>query len=97
MTLSGSEHQALATFVVLRNGRCYLVDSKMVSLPADKTYQLWGFVNGKPVSIGIMGSTPKQVAFTLASSPRPSSLAVTVEAAGGSLTPTTPLVASGTV
>jgi hypothetical protein len=97
VTLSGTEHQALATFVVLRNGTGYLVSSKMAPLPQGETYQLWGFVDGKPVSIGIMGSTPKEAAFTLASSPRPSSLAVTVEPAGGSLTPTLPMVASGAV
>jgi hypothetical protein len=95
VTLSGKGHEALATFVVLRNGTGYLVHSKMAALPAGKTYQLWGFVGGKPVSIGIMGSSPSQVAFTLASSPGPSTFGVTVEPAAGSLTPTLPMVASG--
>jgi hypothetical protein len=97
VTLRGSGHEVLATFVLLRNGTGYLVNSKMASLPAGKTYQLWGFVAGKPVSIGIMGSTPKKVAFTLASSPGPSTFGVTVEPASGSLTPTLPMVASGAV
>lgn len=97
VTLSGSNHEALATFVVLRDGTGYLVRSTMAALPAGKTYQLWGFVAGRPVSIGIMGSSPSQVAFTLASSPRPTSLGVTVEPAGGSRTPTLPMVASGPV
>jgi anti-sigma-K factor RskA len=97
VTLSGSDHHALATFVVLPNGTGYLVRSTMAALPAGKTYQLWGFVAGKPVSIGIMGASPDKVAFTLASSPRPASLGVTVEPAGGSLTPTLPMVASGPV
>jgi hypothetical protein len=97
VTLSGSKHQVLATFVVLRNGTGYLVHSKMAALPSGETYQLWGFVAGKPVSIGIMGSAPQRVAFTLASSPRPASFGVTVEPAGGSLTPTLPMVASGPV
>jgi anti-sigma-K factor RskA len=94
VTLSDSEDRVLATFVVLRDGTGYLVHSKMSALTAGKTYQLWGFVDGKPVSIGIIGSTPHRAAFTLASSPRPTSFAVTVEPAGGSLTPTLPLVAS---
>jgi anti-sigma-K factor RskA len=95
VTLSGSDHEALATFVVLRDGTGYLVHSTMAPLPAGKTYQLWGFVAGKPVSVGIMGSSPHEVAFTLASTPRPSTFGVTVEPAGGSLTPTLPMVASG--
>ncbi|HWD97223.1 MAG TPA: anti-sigma factor [Acidimicrobiales bacterium] len=95
--LGGNGNTVLATFVVLQNGTGYLVSSKMAPLPAGETYQLWGIVAGKPVSIGVMGSHPRQVAFTLASSPGPSKLGVTVEPAGGSLTPSTPMVASGDV
>ncbi len=97
VTLRGSGHDKVATFVVLPNGTGYLVSSTMATLPAGKTYQLWGFVAGKPVSIGIMGAKPRHVAFTLASAPSPSSLAVTIEPARGSLTPTLPIVASGAV
>ena len=85
--LSGSDNKVLATFVVLRNGTGYLVSSKMPALPSNETYQLWGVVAGKPVSIGIMGSHPREVAFTLASSPAPSALAVTVEPAAGATSP----------
>jgi anti-sigma-K factor RskA len=95
--LSGDNHTVLATFVVLHNGTGYLVSSKMAPLPAGETYQLWGIVGGTPVSIGVMGSHPRQMAFTLASSPRPSTLGVTVEPAGGAVTPTLPMVASGAV
>jgi anti-sigma-K factor RskA len=95
--LSTSGNKVLATFVVLRNGTGYLVSSKMPSLPSNETYQLWGVVAGKPVSIGIMGSQPREVAFTLASSPAPSALGVTVEPAGGVSQPTSPMVASGEV
>jgi anti-sigma factor RsiW len=95
--LSASDNKVLATFVVLRNGTGYLVSSKMPSLPSSETYQLWGVVAGKPVSIGIMGSHPRDVAFTLASSPAPTTLAVTVEPAVGASQPTSPLVASGEV
>jgi Anti-sigma-K factor rskA len=95
--LSSSDNKVLATFVVLRSGTGYLVSSKMPSLPSNETYQLWGVVAGKPVSIGIMGSQPREVAFTLASSPAPSALGVTVEPAGGVSRPTSPMVASGEV
>jgi hypothetical protein len=95
--LSGSNNKVLATFVVLRDGTGYLVSSKMAPLPVGKTYQLWGIVAGTPVSIGVMGSYPRHVAFTLASSPGPSTLGVTVEPAGGAAAPSTPMVASGAV
>lgn len=97
VTLTGSAHQVLATFVLLSDGTGYLVRSKMPSLPSGETYQLWGIVAGKAVSIGVMGSSPHDAAFTLASSPGPSTLAVTVEPSGGTQKPTTPLVASSAV
>ncbi len=97
VTLTGRADQELATFVLLSDGTGYLVSSKMPSLPSSETYQLWGVVAGKAVSIGVIGSSPHHAAFTLASSPGPSSLAVTVEPAGGTQKPTTPLVASGAV
>jgi anti-sigma-K factor RskA len=97
VTLTRSDHHVLARFVVLSNGTGYLVSSTMPALPSDETYQLWGIIAGKAVSIGVMGSSPREMAFTLASTPGPSSLAVTVEPAGGAQKPTTPLVASGAV
>jgi hypothetical protein len=97
VTLSGTDHQELASFVLLPDGRGYLVKSHMPALPSSETYQLWGIVNGSPVSIGVMGSTPHAVAFTLATSPGPTKIGITVEPSGGSLTPTNAMVASGEV
>ncbi|MGC2486077.1 MAG: anti-sigma factor [Acidimicrobiales bacterium] len=95
--LTSANDRVLATFVVLQDGTGYLVNSKMAPLPTGETYQLWGIVGNKPVSIGVMGSDPDHVAFTLASSPRPTEFGVTVEPAGGSQTPSSPMVASGLV
>jgi anti-sigma-K factor RskA len=97
VTLSSTDHQVFASFVLLPDGRGYLVKSNMPALPSSETYQLWGVVNGSPVSIGVMGSSPHAVAFTLATSPAPTVIGVTVEPAGGSLTPTHGMVASGEV
>jgi anti-sigma-K factor RskA len=69
----------------------------MPALTPNDTYQLWAIVKGSPVSVGVMGSTPGQVTFTMDSSPSPSELAVTVQSAGGSLTPAKTFVASGPV
>ena len=95
--LTGASHVQLAQFVMLPNGTGYLVNSSMPTLASNETYQLWGIVNGSPVSIGVMGSKPKTVTFTMDTSPLPSELAVTVQRAGGSLTPSKNFVASGPI
>jgi anti-sigma-K factor RskA len=70
----------------------------MTTLSSTKTYQLWGIINGKPISIALMGnSNPTDISFTVADSKGLSELAVTIEPAGGSVAPTSPIVASGTV
>lgn len=97
VNLTSATDQRLAEFVILPDGTGYLVRASMPALAANETYQLWGIVNGSPVSIGVMGAKPRAVTFTLASSPGPSALAVTVQQAGGSLTPSKTLVASGPV
>lgn len=79
VTMKDAEHHQLAMFVVLPDGRRYLLSSKLPTPPATNTYQRWGIVNGVPVSIGVLGSSPRQVACTLASSPGLSALAVTIE------------------
>jgi len=95
--LTSATDQNLAEFVMLPDGTGYLVKSSMPTLASEDTYQLWGIVKGSPVSIGVMGSSPGPVTFTLNSSPGPSELAVTVQKAGGSLTPAKNFVASGPV
>jgi len=97
VNLTNATDQRLAEFVMLPNGTGYLVKSNMPALSSSDTYQLWAIVQGSPVSIGVMGSSPGQVTFTMDSSPGPSELAVTVQRAGGSLTPAKHFVASGPV
>jgi uncharacterized protein (UPF0212 family) len=95
--LTNASNRRLAEFVMLPDGTGYLVKSNMPALTPNDTYQLWAIVKGSPVSIGVMGSSPGQVTFTMDSSPGPSELAVTVQPAGGSLTPAKSFVASGPV
>ncbi len=95
--LRGSSGTEVASFVVVPDGRGYLVSSRLPSLGGDRTYQLWGIVGGRPVSLGLLGSTPRQAAFTMAGARRPARLAITAEQAGGAVAPTGAIVASGTV
>jgi hypothetical protein len=97
VNLTSASDVRLAEFVMLPNGTGYLVESSMPALASNETYQLWGIVKDSPVSIGVMGSKPGLVAFTMDTSPLPSELAVTVQKAGGSLTPAKNFVASGPV
>jgi anti-sigma-K factor RskA len=97
VNLVSSTKVNLAQFVVLPDGQGYLVKSAMPTLSPTETYQLWGVINGKTISIGLMGGNPHEVAFTVSGTSRPSKLAVTIEPAGGSVSPTTPVVATGIV
>ena len=96
VTLNGSHSAGLAKFVML-DGRGYLVSSTMTTLSSDKTYQLWGIIGGKPISIGLMGTKPSHVYFSVEGAKSPSELAITVEPAGGSVAPSSPIVASGNI
>jgi anti-sigma-K factor RskA len=97
VTLDNAQHRGVATFVLVPGGRGYLVSTHLPKLPSKETYQLWGVIDGQPISVGLMGQAPGQVVFTLAGSPKPSRLAITVEPSGGSVVPSSPMVASGTV
>ena len=96
VTLNDAHSVGVAKFVLV-NGHGYLVSSQMSALAAGQTYQLWGIINGKPISIGLMGASPSTVYFSVEGSRRPTELAVTIEPAGGSVVPTAPIVASGSV
>ncbi|MFZ1063794.1 MAG: anti-sigma factor [Acidimicrobiales bacterium] len=94
--LTSATRQELAEFVLLPDGRGYLVSSRLPTLASGSTYQLWGLINGTPISIGLMGDKPASVTFTVSGS-KPTLLGITVEPSGGSPTPTGAMVASGTV
>jgi len=93
--LGNPDHSAYARFVVLRDGRGFLMKAALPAVSADQTYQLWGTIGGQTISLGILGRTPRQAAFTLKGSPHPSRLGISAEPAGGSIQPSGPMVASG--
>ncbi len=95
--MKGPSHTTLAQFVMVPDGRGYLVSSSLPILTGNRTYQLWGVVNDQPISLGLLGQSPTQATFTVAGSASPSTLGITVEPAGGSVVPSQPMVAQGTV
>jgi hypothetical protein len=95
--VSSPQLARIAEFVMLPDGRGYLVSSRVPRLASTLTYQLWGIVKGVPVSISVMGNAPSRTTFTMAGSPPPSALAITIQPAGGSVLPSKNLVGSGAV
>jgi anti-sigma-K factor RskA len=94
---SSSSKTEQAQVVVLPSGQGYLVSSTLPSLDKGRTYQLWAIEGNQPISLGLLGRSPGQAAFTMAGSTRPSHLSITAEPAGGSVFPTGPIIATGTV
>jgi hypothetical protein len=93
-TLVDDSGNALATAVVLPDGRGYL-ESSLPGLPRGRTYQLWSVGRRQTISLGILGRDPSVVAF--AAAPGTATLAVTDEVAGGVTASTQAPVAVGGV
>jgi anti-sigma-K factor RskA len=72
-----------ATAVLEPAGRAFLDPNSLPALPDDRTYQLWGVVEGEsaPVSLGVLGPNPQLTIFG-AGGPL-QALAITEEKAGG--------------
>jgi anti-sigma-K factor RskA len=74
------------------DGTGYLVSHKLPPAAEGHTYQLWGIVEGKPISLGLLGREPSVVSFR-ADGPV-TTLAVTEEDRAGAVAPTqTPVMA----
>jgi anti-sigma-K factor RskA len=95
--LESATNRQLAEFVVVPDGRGFLVSSHLPTLTSGHTYQLWGIVGTQPISLGLLGASPHQASFTMAGSVQPMQLSITAEPAGGSVAPTSSVVATGTV
>lgn len=79
--LASPDGTVTAQAVVEPNGVGYLAAKALPALPEDRTYQLWGLVGGKVISLGIMGNRPQILPFTV-NGPL-EALVITDEAAGG--------------
>ncbi len=83
-----------------RAKRGVLVAGNLAPLPADRQYQLWVFVDGKPVDAGVFDADPSGRALfeskDLAAISTAENFAVTVEPRGGLPQPSGPIVLVGT-
>jgi hypothetical protein len=78
---SPSKDSLKATAVISPSGTGYLMAGDLPTLASDRTYQLWGETGGKVISLGLLGRSPRLVAFSAHGALK--GLAVTDEVAGG--------------
>lgn len=91
--LRGVDGAVLAGAVVTKDGRGFFTRGSLPALPSDQTYQLWGIVSDRTVSLGVFGPAPGVGQFEMVGDV--TALAVTAEVAGGVPAPTKTPVAQG--
>jgi anti-sigma-K factor RskA len=84
--LPGKENNLAAVYWDSKTKEVYLLPTKMDATPADKQYQLWAIVDGKPVDAGVIGECDGLC--KMKNIPNAQAFAVTLEQKGGSPTPT---------
>jgi hypothetical protein len=85
------------TIALTSSGRDFVISQNLSGLPSTKTYQLWGEVHGKFVSLGLLGSKPTVIPFVISPNAPVQMFAITAEPTGGVVQPTSSPVVQGTV
>jgi hypothetical protein len=80
---SATTSARVAQIAILPSGAAFLVNDALPSLPADRTYQLWGLVGRRLVSLGLLGADPDAVSFDAGTRGVVTRFAITDERAGG--------------
>jgi anti-sigma factor RsiW len=88
--------QPIGQLIILPSGSSYLVGSELPALVSARTYQLWSTVDGRAVSVSLLGAHPVTVAFRVDPAAPPQAYLITIEPAGGVVAPTTSPVAKAT-
>ncbi len=71
------------TVVLTSSGTGFVEAGRLSALPAHQTYQLWGVIGAREISLGLLGSKPGVVPFSVAGSGGVGAFAITAEHAGG--------------
>lgn len=90
-------NSAAVTVALTSSGAAYLIPQDLAKLPPGRTYQLWGQIDGRMISLGLLGSRPAVTAFSVNPRAPASSFAITAEPSGGALQPTGTPVVQGVV
>ena len=86
VTLRSEDGNIYAEAVMQPTGSGYLVRHNLPRLPDDRTYQLWGRVGDRTVSLGVLGPDPRMAAFTADGTM--TMVAISDEERGGATAPT---------
>lgn len=97
VSLALADRRPAATVIITPSGGSYWEWSSLHNLPSSETYQLWGLVRGKPVSLGLVGNKPDRTIDYFVLQPDATELMVTAEPEGGTPGPTTAVLAQGAV
>ena len=85
------------TVVLTRSGTGFVEAGGLSSLPMTETYQLWGVIGSRTISLGLLGSKPRVVPFSVAGNKPVNAFAITAEHAGGVVQSTNQPVVAGEV
>jgi len=86
-----------ATVVLTESGTGFVQAQGLSRLPGGETYQLWGVVGQKTISLGLLGAHPDVVVFSAAGATPVSAFAITAERSGGVVQSTNQPVVAGEV
>lgn len=64
-TLHSPDGTVSVEAVVDRDGHGYLAGGTLPGLPSGRTYQLWGLIDGEPISLGVLGHRPSLETFSV--------------------------------
>jgi hypothetical protein len=81
LTLSNEAGSARADVVLDADGHGFVAGSTLPQLPSDRTYQLWGVIDGQAISLGVLGHRPGVEPFSAEGNL--TALVITNEVAGG--------------
>ena len=60
----------------------FLVVKNMPKLPTEKQYQLWAFIDGKPLNLGLFDGDNKNVILKMKNTQKADAFAITIENRG---------------
>ena len=64
VTLRNADGSAQADVVIDAEGHGFLAGTTLPQLPSDRTYQLWGVIDGRAISLGVLGHRPAVDSFS---------------------------------
>jgi anti-sigma factor RsiW len=85
------------TLVLTKSGTGFVQAEHLSGLPAGQTYQLWGVIGRRTISLGLLGTHPTVVAFSVAGGVPPTAFAITAEHSGGVVQSTNQPVVAGQI